>query len=39
LKGEISLRGLHLPVVPELYLPILEALEKEGILFEERIAI
>ncbi len=39
LKGEISLRGLQLPVVPELYLPILEALEKEGIRFEERIAI
>jgi len=35
LKGEISLRGLHLPVVPELYLPILNALEKEGIRFEE----
>ena len=37
LKGEISLRGLQLPVVPELYLPILEALEKEGIRFEERV--
>lgn len=35
LKGEISLRGLHLPVVPELYLPILNALEKEGIRFQE----
>lgn len=37
LKGKISLRGLRLPVVPELYLPILEALEKEGIRFEERL--
>ena len=37
LKGKISIRGLHLPVVPELYLPILEALEKEGIRFEERV--
>jgi saccharopine dehydrogenase (NADP+, L-glutamate forming) len=37
LKGEISLRGLQLPVVPELYLPILEALEKEGIRFEELV--
>jgi saccharopine dehydrogenase (NADP+, L-glutamate forming) len=37
LKGEISLRGLQLPVVPELYLPILEALEQEGIRFEERV--
>jgi len=37
LKGEISLRGLQLPVVPELYLPILEALEQKGIRFEERV--
>lgn len=37
LKGEIVLRGLHLPVVPELYLPILKALEKEGIRFDERM--
>ena len=37
LKGKISIRGLQLPVVPELYLPILEALEKEGIRFEERV--
>jgi saccharopine dehydrogenase (NADP+, L-glutamate forming) len=35
LKGKISVRGLQLPVVPELYLPILEALEQEGIRFEE----
>jgi saccharopine dehydrogenase (NADP+, L-glutamate forming) len=37
LKGKISVRGLQLPVVPELYLPILEALEQEGIRFEERV--
>jgi len=37
LKDKISIRGLHLPVVPELYLPILEALEQEGIRFEERV--
>ncbi len=37
LKGKIFLRGLQLPVVPELYLPILEALEQEGIRFEERV--
>jgi len=37
LSGKITLRGLHLPVVPELYLPILDALEKEGIRFEERV--
>ncbi len=37
LKDKISIRGLHLPVVPELYLPILVALEQEGIRFEERV--
>jgi saccharopine dehydrogenase (NADP+, L-glutamate forming) len=37
LKGKISLRGLQLPVVPELYIPILGDLEKEGIRFEERM--
>lgn len=37
LEGKISVRGLQLPVVPEIYLPILEALEKEGIRFEERV--
>lgn len=37
LKGEIALRGLKLPVVPELYLPILKALEQGGIRFEERV--
>lgn len=37
LKDKISIRGLQLPVVPELYLPILEALKNEGICFEERV--
>lgn len=37
LTGKIALRGLQLPVVPELYLPILKALEQEGIHFEERV--
>jgi saccharopine dehydrogenase (NADP+, L-glutamate forming) len=37
LEGKISVRGLQLPVVPEIYLPILEALEKQGIRFEELV--
>ncbi|MDA0313769.1 MAG: saccharopine dehydrogenase NADP-binding domain-containing protein [Bacteroidetes bacterium] len=37
LQGKITVRGLQLPVVPEIYLPILEALEKEGIRFDEEI--
>lgn len=37
LEGKITLRGLHLPILPEIYLPILERLEQWGIRFEERI--
>jgi len=35
LKDEIKLRGLHIPVVPEIYEPVLEELGKEGIVFRE----
>jgi saccharopine dehydrogenase-like NADP-dependent oxidoreductase len=37
LKGKIKLTGLHVPVLPEIYEPILEELEKVGIRFEEKI--
>jgi hypothetical protein len=37
LKGEISLKGIHLPIQSEIYTPILENLAKEGIVFEESI--
>lgn len=36
LEGKIKLSGLHLPVLPEIYEPILKELEKFGIRFEER---
>ena len=36
LDGKIKVKGLQLPVIPEIYLPILEALEREGIRFEEK---
>jgi saccharopine dehydrogenase-like NADP-dependent oxidoreductase len=36
LDGKFNLRGLHLPILPEIYLPILEALEKENIVFTEK---
>lgn len=39
LDGKIPLRGLHIPVLPELYKPILEELEKWGIRFEERSSL
>lgn len=35
LQDKITLRGLHIPVVPEIYEPVLEALKEEGIAFGE----
>ena len=35
LQQKINLTGLHIPIVPEIYGPVLEALGKEGIVFEE----
>lgn len=37
LDGKIKLTGLNLPILPEIYLPILAELKKWGIRFEERI--
>jgi saccharopine dehydrogenase-like NADP-dependent oxidoreductase len=36
LDGKIKDKGLHLPVIPEIYLPILAELEKQGIRFVEQ---
>jgi len=36
LDGKIKGSGLHLPVFPEIYLPILNELEKQGIRFAEQ---
>ena len=35
LAGKIDLVGVHIPIDPEIYDPVLDALEDEGILFEE----
>lgn len=35
LKGEIKTRGLHIPILPEIYEPVLKELKKEGIAFKE----
>jgi len=35
LRGKINLKGVYIPVLPELYNPILDELEKIGILFKE----
>lgn len=37
LQGKIKLTGLHIPVLPEIYKPVLEELASEGIGFEERV--
>jgi len=36
LQGEIGLTGVQVPVVPEIYRPVLAELEEQGIAFEER---
>lgn len=36
LKGELSLTGVHLPVIPEIYEPILKELVELGIVFKEK---
>ncbi|MFD2921009.1 saccharopine dehydrogenase C-terminal domain-containing protein [Terrimonas rubra] len=38
LNGTIQLTGLHIPTIKEIYKPVLEALGKEGILFEETVS-
>jgi saccharopine dehydrogenase (NADP+, L-glutamate forming) len=35
LEGKVALRGVHIPVAPELYVPVLKELEAEGIVFRE----
>jgi len=36
LKGEMKLTGVHLPVIPEIYDPVLAELEDYGIRFQEK---
>ncbi|HRS53961.1 MAG TPA: saccharopine dehydrogenase C-terminal domain-containing protein [Bacteroidales bacterium] len=35
IKEEIKLKGIHIPVIPEIYNPVLDELEKVGVKFEE----
>jgi len=37
LQNRIKLKGLHLPVKPEIYLPILKELEEYGIVFKDKV--
>jgi saccharopine dehydrogenase (NADP+, L-glutamate forming) len=35
LQGRIQLKGLHIPILPEIYSPVLKELSEKGIRFEE----
>jgi saccharopine dehydrogenase (NADP+, L-glutamate forming) len=37
LKGEIKMTGLHIPIDPRIYKPILKSLAQEGIVFQETL--
>ena len=39
LQGEIRLTGVHIPVVPEIYDPVLDELEALGVRMEERVEL
>ncbi len=39
LHGEIKAKGVHIPVIPEIYNPILNALEKLGITLDEQFGL
>jgi saccharopine dehydrogenase (NADP+, L-glutamate forming) len=36
LEGKINLTGIHIPVIPEIYIPILQELKEMGIAFKEK---
>ncbi len=37
LQDKIKIKGLHIPVIPEIYSPLLKELEMEGVTFSENI--
>ncbi len=39
LTGKLSLKGVHIPLSPELYVPILHELEDWGVTFEEKTVL
>jgi saccharopine dehydrogenase (NADP+, L-glutamate forming) len=38
LENRIRLKGLHIPIIPEIYDPVLHELELQGIRFEETVS-
>ena len=39
LTDKLKVTGLHIPVLPEIYLPVLSLLETEGIQFQDSIRL
>ncbi len=39
LQKKMLLSGLHIPVLPQIYNPVLEELERQGISFEENVSV
>jgi saccharopine dehydrogenase (NADP+, L-glutamate forming) len=39
LRGEIAVKGVHVPVIPEIYNPVLDQLETLGIRMEEEYGL
>ncbi|HEY4874944.1 MAG TPA: saccharopine dehydrogenase C-terminal domain-containing protein, partial [Puia sp.] len=37
LQKKITLTGMHIPILPEIYEPVLEELKNHGIIFKEKI--
>ncbi|HXO75954.1 MAG TPA: saccharopine dehydrogenase C-terminal domain-containing protein, partial [Puia sp.] len=38
LEGKLSLKGLHIPILPEIYNPVLKELDEQGIRFERDLS-
>lgn len=38
LQGKLSITGVHLPVIPEIYEPVLKELEELGVVFKEKVS-
>jgi saccharopine dehydrogenase-like NADP-dependent oxidoreductase len=38
LQEKIKLTGLHIPILPEIYIPVLSELKKQGVAFEETVS-
>ena len=38
LENKIQLTGLHIPIIPEIYEPVLKELERQGIRFDDTVS-